>query len=74
MYSILLTIGVKSSLKILSGFPPPNFYSIYKQDSDCPLGLNCFKDFNEGLNYAKENNKPILLDFTGWTYVNCRKM
>ncbi len=63
-----------SNLKLLSGFPPPVFYSIYEQENDCPLGLNCFKDFNEGIAYAKENNKPVLIDFTGWACVNCRKM
>jgi len=62
------------NLSLLSGFPPPQFYSIYEKDTDCPLGLNCFKDFDEGLQYATENNKPILLDFTGWACVNCRKM
>ncbi len=40
----------------------------------CPHGLNCFHDFDEGLAYAKEVNKPILLDFTGWACANCRKM
>lgn len=62
------------NLKLLSGFPPPMFYSYYTQASECPLGLNCFKDWDEGLAYAKEHNKPILLDFTGWACVNCRKM
>jgi len=62
------------NLSLLSGFPPPQFYSIYEKDTDCPLGINCLKDFDEGLQYAKENNKPILLDFTGWACVNCRKM
>jgi len=61
-------------LRLLSGFPPPQFYSIYETDTDCPLGLNCFKDFDEGLQFATKNNKPILLDFTGWACVNCRKM
>ena len=61
-------------LSALSGFPPPQFYSVYDQESDCPLGLNCFKDFEDGLKYAKETNKPMLLDFTGWACVNCRKM
>ena len=59
---------------LLSGFPPPQFYSIYEQESNCPLGLNCYKDFDEGLEVAKNTNKPILLDFTGWACVNCRKM
>ena len=63
-----------SHLKLLAGFPPPTFYSLYEKTSDCPLDLDCFKDFDEGLAYAKENNKPILLDFTGWACVNCRKM
>jgi len=62
------------NLSLLSGFPPPQFYSIYEQESDCPLGLNCYKDFDEGMVAAKESNKPILLDFTGWACVNCRKM
>jgi len=62
------------NLNALSGFPPPQFYSIYEQASDCPLGLDCYKNFDEGLQAAKDANKPILLDFTGWACVNCRKM
>lgn len=62
------------NLSLLSGFPPPQFYSIYEQETDCPLGLDCYKDFDEGLAEAKLLNKPILLDFTGWACVNCRKM
>ncbi|WP_095069773.1 protein-disulfide reductase DsbD family protein [Tenacibaculum jejuense] len=60
---------------LLSGFAPPQFYSVYElQDNKCPLALNCFKDFDEGMAYAKSVNKPVLLDFTGWACVNCRKM
>jgi thiol:disulfide interchange protein DsbD len=62
------------NLNALSGFPPPQFYSMYEQASDCPLGLDCYKDFDKGLQAAKDANKPILLDFTGWACVNCRKM
>ena len=62
------------NLNALSGFPPPQFYSIYEQENDCPLGLNCYKDFEEGMEVAKLKNKPILLDFTGWACVNCRKV
>ena len=61
-------------LTLLSGFPPPVFYSVYPSDSECPLGLNCFKDFEKGRAFAEAKNKPILLDFTGWACVNCRKM
>lgn len=62
------------NLNLLSGFPPPQFYSIYEQESECPLGLNCYKDFETGMAVAKKENKPVLLDFTGWACVNCRKM
>jgi len=41
---------------------------------ECPHELNCFFDYGQGLAYAKAVNKPVLLDFTGWTCVNCRKM
>jgi len=41
---------------------------------DCPQQLDCFKGLEEGLAFAKENNKPVMLDFTGYACVNCRKM
>ncbi|MGB5668004.1 MAG: cytochrome c biogenesis protein CcdA [Maribacter sp.] len=74
--SVYLVLGLLNiyNLKLLSGFPPPEFYSVFEKESDCPLGIDCFKDFEEGLAYAKSVNKPILLDFTGWACVNCRKM
>ncbi len=40
----------------------------------CPNDLPCFNDYEAGLAYAKEVGKPIMLDFTGWGCVNCRKM
>lgn len=69
-----LTNTKYANLKLLSGFPPPLPYSLYEKDSECPLGLNCYKDLDEGIAAAKEQNKPIMLDFTGWACVNCRKM
>ncbi len=63
-----------ANLKLISGFPPPLYYSIYQQDSDCVLGLNCSRDYDQGLSMAKAANKPILLDFTGYACVNCRRM
>ncbi|MBC3844867.1 thioredoxin family protein [Winogradskyella echinorum] len=69
-----LTNTKHANLKLLSGFPPPMFYSLYDKSSDCPLDLNCYKDLDEGITAAKAENKPILLDFTGWACVNCRKM
>ena len=60
-------------LTLLSGLAPPVGYSwIYPKD--CPNNLNCFKDLDAGLNYARENNLPVMLDFTGHACVNCRKM
>lgn len=83
-------------LKLISGFPPPMFYSESPQGvggggsaaisipeggipdgadpEHCPLQLNCFHDFETGRAYARKVNKPILIDFTGWGCVNCRKM
>lgn len=63
-----------ANLKLLSGFPPPLFYSIYEKEHTGPLGLEAYRDFDSGLEAAKDQNKPILLDFTGWACVNCRKM
>ncbi len=75
-FVLYLVLGLAKviPLKLLSGFPPPEFYSLVAQENDCPLGVTCFKDFEDGVTYAKEVNKPILLDFTGWACVNCRKM
>ncbi len=39
-----------------------------------PHGFKVFFDLDEGVAYAKSVGKPIMLDFTGWTCVNCRKM
>ena len=61
-------------LNLLSGIAPPEFYSIYPKESECPLGLDCYKDFETGLAVAKQENKPILLDFTGWACANCRRV
>lgn len=69
-----LTNTKYANLKLLSGFPPPLWYSIYEKDSECPLGINCYKDLDEGLAAAKAQSKPIMLDFTGYACVNCRKM
>ena len=69
-----LTNTKYANLKLLSGFPPPLYYSVYEKDTQGPLGLKAYKDFEEGIAAAKAQNKPILLDFTGYTCVNCRKM
>jgi hypothetical protein len=39
-----------------------------------PNGIPAFDDYYLALAYAKSVNKPLMLDFTGWACVNCRKM
>jgi thiol:disulfide interchange protein DsbD len=39
-----------------------------------PHDILAFNDYEKGLAYAKEVGKPVMLDFTGWACVNCRKM
>ncbi len=60
-----------ANLKLLSGFPPPMFYSLYDKGD---MGITGHKDFYDGLEEAKATGKPIMIDFTGWACVNCRKM
>lgn len=73
LFPALLPNGSQKA-SLLSGFSPPSFYSIYPKSNDCPLGFNCFKDFDSGMDYAVSQNKPILLDFTGWACANCRRI
>jgi thiol:disulfide interchange protein len=40
----------------------------------CPHDLPCFFDLEEGMAYAKKAGKPVMIDFTGHSCVNCRKM
>lgn len=76
-------------LKMLSGILPPSFYTEgswgnsaassssaagTKKFHDCPNGLDCYHDYQEGLDAAKAAGKPLMIDFTGWTCTNCRKM
>ncbi|KOS05213.1 disulfide bond formation protein DsbD [Flavobacterium akiainvivens] len=39
-----------------------------------PQGIAAFEDYDKALAYAKKTNKPLLIDFTGYACVNCRKM
>lgn len=58
-------------LKILSGLAPPVSYNFKSENKESFLH---FKDYDEGLAYAKQHNLPILIDFTGHGCVNCRKI
>lgn len=51
-------------VKAISAFEPP-----------MPIeGREVFHDYDEGLQYAMQTGKPVLLDFSGYGCVNCRKM
>ena len=39
-----------------------------------PHDILSFNDYDKGLAYAKKVGKPVMIDFTGWACVNCRKM
>lgn len=77
-FTIYMALGLPrkpySQLTLLSGFAPPAFYSVYANQGHCALNLDCVKDYASALTLAKQTGKPLLLDFTGWACVNCRKM
>ncbi len=76
--TIYLAPGVtntkSANLKLISGFPPPLCYSVYKDPVNCKRGFKPLEDYEVALSKAKKENKPVLIDFTGWACVNCRKM
>ena len=64
-----------ADLKLISGFPPPFNYSVYKPSVNYQNGVQpLINDYEKALQLAKEQNKPVLIDFTGWACVNCRRM
>jgi cytochrome c biogenesis protein CcdA/thioredoxin-related protein len=64
-----------ANLQLISGFPPPLCYSLYKNPVNCETGIEpLMNDYEEALARAKKEGKPVLIDFTGWACVNCRKM
>lgn len=67
-----------ANLSLISGFPPPFNYSWYHHDSKSGhkkgVEANVVNDYEKALALAKKEGKPVLIDFTGWACVNCRKM
>lgn len=58
-------------LKSISAFAPP----LTTQDFNLYGGtFKEFHDYDEGMQYAREKNLPVLVDFSGYACVNCRKM
>ncbi len=58
-----------TAMSLMSGLAPPVWYSWILPNK--PVVLH---DLDEGMAKAKELGKPLLIDFTGWACVNCRKM
>jgi len=85
-FTINKDTGIYNSLW-LSGFPPPVMYNMFldKQEVDpeikkrypsyskCANNIDCFKDYYEGMAYAREVDKPAFIDFTGHGCQNCRR-
>jgi len=69
-----ITNTTSANLKLISGFPPPLCYSLYKEPVNCEKGVEPLRNYEDALVLAKKMNKPILIDFTGWACVNCRRM
>ncbi|MBR4704207.1 MAG: thioredoxin family protein [Paludibacteraceae bacterium] len=64
-FSIYLVPGLWGApVKAISAFAPPMEIE----------GREVFNDYEEGLAYARQTGKPVILDFTGYGCVNCRKM
>lgn len=72
-FSVYLLPGLWGApLKAVSAFVPPLFtqdFNLYAQGE-----YRTFSDYDEGMRYAAENNMPVLMDFSGYGCVNCRKM
>ena len=59
-------------LKSISAFAPPLYtqdFSLYDDEVHA-----AFDDYEAGMAYAKQHNKPVMIDFSGYGCVNCRKM
>ncbi len=64
-----------SRLGLFSGFAPPLSYTVYSHHVLLAEGIKpLHNDYEKALAQAKAENKPLLIDFTGWACVNCRRM
>lgn len=64
----------RPKLQLLSGILPPLNVSYFHDEKDGILGMKPEHDFFNAVELAKKENKPILIDFTGYGCENCRKM
>ncbi len=64
----------RPKLQALSGILPPVNVSYFVSEKDGILGMKPFHDYHAAIEEAKKQNKPVLIDFTGYGCENCRKM
>lgn len=72
-FAVYLVPGLWGApLKSVSAFVPP----LYTQDFNLYDGgqFEEFDDYDAGMAYAQANNRPVIIDFSGYGCVNCRKM
>ncbi len=74
--AVVSGLALKDPFKggVINTFAPPLYYTLNAEETPCPLGLECSLNFEEGLQRAQAENKPIFIDFTGYSCVNCRRM
>ncbi|MCS4225626.1 protein-disulfide reductase DsbD [Sphingobacterium sp. BIGb0165] len=68
-----LSTGVGSSSAAHTDGRVKKYAEIF-HERGTPKGFDPYYDYDQALATAKELNKPVLIDFTGWNCVNCRKM
>ena len=66
--------GERPKLQHLSGILPPINVSYLHDEKDGILGMHPSHDYFEAIEIAKKENKPLMIDFTGYGCENCRKM
>ena len=64
----------RPKLKLLSGILPPINVSYLHNEKDGFLGIHPIHDYFKAIETAQKENKPVLIDFTGYGCENCRKM
>lgn len=64
----------RPKLQYLSGILPPINVSYLHDENDGILGMHPSHDYFQAIELAKKENKPVLIDFTGYGCENCRKM
>ena len=64
----------RPKLQMLSGILPPINVSYFHDEKDGILGMHPEHDYFKAIELAKKENKPVLIDFTGYGCENCRKM